>query len=119
MKEFFFWKVWSPSERRMTIAAFAVLFLALLFFIIKSIDPLSNVIRWNVLSELSETPSFVDVFQLGQWKYGVAVPSHLVTESFISSVMETDFLVVQLHSPGFRSFWLRLRPCRVSGISPA
>ncbi|GGC14386.1 hypothetical protein GCM10011325_46570 [Dyadobacter sediminis] len=80
----------------MTAVAFAVLLLSLLFFIIKSIDPLANVIRWNVLSELSEIPSVVDVFQLGQWKYGVAVPSHLVTESFIASVMETDFLVVQL-----------------------
>ncbi|KAA6439646.1 hypothetical protein FEM33_11420 [Dyadobacter flavalbus] len=80
----------------MTAGTFAVLLLALLFFITKSIDPLANVIRWNVLSELSEIPSVVDVFQLGQWKYGVAVPSHLVTESFIASVMETDFLVVQL-----------------------
>ncbi|MCF2491668.1 hypothetical protein [Dyadobacter sp. CY347] len=94
MKEFFFWKVWSPSERRMTVAAFLVLALALIFFAAKSIDPLGNVIRWNVISELSETTAVVDLLRLGEWQYGISTPSHLVTESFMASVMETDFLSV-------------------------
>ncbi|SKC19330.1 tetratricopeptide repeat protein [Dyadobacter psychrophilus] len=96
MKEFFFWKVWSPSERRMTVAAFLVLILALILLAVKSIDPLGNVIRWNVISELSETTAVVDVLQLGEWQYGVSTPTHLVTESFMASVMETDFLSVTL-----------------------
>lgn len=96
MKEFFFWKVWSPSERRMTVAAFLILLLALVFFAVKSIDPLGNVIRWNVISELSQTTAVVDVLRLGDWQYGISTPSHLVTESFMASVMETDFLSVKL-----------------------
>jgi hypothetical protein len=96
MKEFFFWKVWSPSERRMTVAAFLILFLALIFLAVKSINPLGNVVRWNVVSELSETTAVVDVLQLGEWQYGISTPSHLVTESFMASVMETDFLSVTL-----------------------
>ncbi|WP_026632587.1 tetratricopeptide repeat protein [Dyadobacter alkalitolerans] len=99
MKEFFFWKVWSPSERRMTVGAFLVLVLALVFFAVKSIDPLGNVIRWNVVSELSETTAVVDVLQIGEWQYGISTPSHLVTESFMASIMETDFLSVAL-------FWI-------------
>jgi Tfp pilus assembly protein PilF len=99
MKELFFWKVWSSSERRMAVAAFAVIFLAIIFFILRSIDPLSNVIRWNVVSELSEITSVVDVLQLGQWQYGISTPAHLVTESFMASVMEIDFLTIHI-------FWI-------------
>ena len=99
MKEFFFWKVWSPSERKLAVAAFLTLFLALLFFVFKSFDPLASVIRWNVVSELSETSAVVDILQLGPWQYGVSTPSHLVTETFMASVMETDFLTVTI-------FWI-------------
>lgn len=99
MKGLFFWKVWSPSERRITVAAFLLIFLSIVFFTIKSIDPLANVIRWNVLSELSDLSIVVDIFRLNQWQYGVSIPSHLVTESFIASVMETDFLTIRI-------FWL-------------
>jgi hypothetical protein len=96
MKEFFFWKVWSASERRMVTAALAVIVLAIVFFVFKSIDPLGNVIRWNVVSELSEITAVVDILQLGQWQYGISTPSHLVTESFMASVMEIDFWAVNL-----------------------
>ena len=96
MKDLFFWKVWSPSERRMAVLTLAVIFFAIVFFITKILDPLGNVIRWNVLSELSEVNAVTDVLQLGQWQYGISVPSHLVTESFAASVMETDLLTVQL-----------------------
>jgi Tfp pilus assembly protein PilF len=99
MKEFFFWKVWSPSERRMTIAAFLILALALTFFIIQCIDPLTNVIRWNVVSELSDITAVVDVLRIGQWQYGISTPSHLVTESFVSSVMEINLWTVNI-------FWI-------------
>jgi hypothetical protein len=99
MKELFFWKVWSPSERRTTLAALIIICLSLLFFIIKSLDPLSNVIRWNVLSELSDITSVVDILHIGQWQYGISTPSQLITESFVASVMETDLLTV-------RVFWV-------------
>jgi tetratricopeptide (TPR) repeat protein len=99
MKEFFFWRVWSVSERRAAVASLLILLLAILFFVLKGFDPLSNVIRWNVLSEVSEISTVVDVLRIGQWQYGVSVPSQLVTENFIASVMETDPVTVGL-------FWL-------------
>ncbi|MCE7063094.1 hypothetical protein [Dyadobacter sp. CY343] len=99
MKELFFWKVWSVSERRMALAALTVLFLAIAFFVLKCIDPLDNVIRWNVISELSEVSAVVDILQLGSWQYGVSTPTHLVNESLMASVMEVDHLT-------FRVFWI-------------
>jgi tetratricopeptide (TPR) repeat protein len=99
MKEYFFWKVWSLSERRTTITALVLILLALLFFVFNSIDPLSNVIQWNVLSEVAEIPTVVDILRIDQWQYGVSVPSQLVTESFIASVMETDLRMVGI-------FWI-------------
>ncbi|TDE08840.1 hypothetical protein [Dyadobacter psychrotolerans] len=96
MKELFFWKVWSPSERRTTVAALIILFLSILFFVFKSLDPLANVIRWNVLSEVAEISTVIDFLRIDQWQYGVTVPSQLVTENFIASVMETDILTVQI-----------------------
>jgi hypothetical protein len=94
MKEIFFWKVWSASERRMAVTMLAVLLLGILYFVFKSIDPLQNVIRWNVVSELSELNAVIDFLRIGQWQYGVSTPSHLVTENFMASVMEIDSLSV-------------------------
>jgi Tfp pilus assembly protein PilF len=99
MKELFFWRVWSTSERRAAVASLLIVFFAILFFILKGFNPLANVIRWNVLSEVSEISTVVDIFRIGQWQYGVSVPSQLVTENFIASVMETDPVTVGI-------FWL-------------
>jgi len=99
MKEFFFWKVWSRSERLAAVASLAVLFLSIVFFAFKIIDPLSNVIRWDVLSELSSINTVVDVLGIDQWQYGISVPSQLVSEQFMASTMETDFLSIRL-------FWI-------------
>ena len=96
MKELFFWRVWSSTERRISIAAFVTVILALLFFILKSIDPLANVIRWDVLSELSEISTVVDILKFDQWQYGISTPSNLVTEQFVASTMETDFLTIRI-----------------------
>lgn len=99
MNDLLFWKVWSPSERRMAVAALLVLVLGLVFLVWQFIDPLGNVVQWNVVSELSETTAVVDVLQLGQWQYGISTPTHLVTERFMSSVMEVNALAVCL-------FWI-------------
>jgi tetratricopeptide (TPR) repeat protein len=96
MKEFFFWRVWTGSERGMAIGGFLVILAALVFFAVHIIDPLGNVVRWDVLSELSTLDTVVDVLRLDQWQYGVAVPSHLVTEQFVASTMQTDFLLAQV-----------------------
>ena len=96
MKDLFFWRVWSSSERRTVIAALFVIILALIFFAVKSFDPLANVIQWNVLSELSSVSTVVDFLRLDQFQYGVSTPSQLVTENFVASVMETDLLTIQI-----------------------
>lgn len=96
MKELFFWKVWSSSERRITITAFLVILFSILFFIVKSVDPLANVIHWDVLSELSDISTVVDVLKFDQWQYGISGPSNLVTEQFVASTMQTDFLTVRI-----------------------
>jgi tetratricopeptide (TPR) repeat protein len=99
MKELFFWKVWSRSERGLAIGGLVVLFFSLLFLAFKMINPLANVIRWDVLSELSTVNSVIDVLRLDQWQFGVSVPSQLVSEQFVASTMETDFLTVKI-------FWI-------------
>jgi len=96
MKELFFWKVWSSYERRITITAFLVILFSILFFIVKSVDPLANVIHWDVLSELSDISTVVDVLKFDQWQYGISGPSNLVTEQFVASTMQTDFLTVRI-----------------------
>lgn len=99
MNDLLFWKVWSPSERRMAVGAFLILILGLAFLVWQCIDPLGNVVRWNVVSELLETTAVVDVLQLGPWQYGISTPMHLVTESFMSSVMEVNAVTIYL-------FWI-------------
>lgn len=99
MKEYFFWKVWSVSEKRTVLSVLALILLAIIFFILKSIDPLANTIQWNVLSEVNEVSSIIDFLRIGQWQYGVTVPTQLITENFIASVMETDLIMVHI-------FWL-------------
>lgn len=99
MNDLLFWKVWSASERWMAVVTFLVLILGLVFLASQCIDPLGNVVRWNVVSELSETTAVVDVLQLGQWQYGISTPTHLVTENFMSSVMEINAVTVYL-------FWI-------------
>ncbi|WP_025765227.1 hypothetical protein [Dyadobacter tibetensis] len=105
MKDIFFWKFWSSSERRLTVSVLALIALALLFLIWKSLDPLGNTIAWNVLSEVSETPALVDLLQLRQWQYGVSIPTQLVAEQFVASVMEPDqqgiYLFITLAITGF------------------
>jgi hypothetical protein len=96
MKELFFWKVWSRSERLLALFTFLILFISAVFFGIKIINPLSNVIHWDVLSELSTVNAVVDFLRIDQFQYGISVPSQLVSEQFVASTMETDFWAVRI-----------------------
>ncbi|GGN07760.1 hypothetical protein GCM10010967_49180 [Dyadobacter beijingensis] len=84
----------------MAVGAFLVLVLGIGFLVWQFADPLGNVVRWNVVSELSETSAVVDVLQLGQWQYGVSTPTQLVTESFMASVMEINAVTVYVFWAG-------------------
>ncbi len=94
MKDLYFWKAWSVSERRLVISVFIIIVISLVFLLFKSIDPLSNTVKWNVLSEAHETTAVIDIIQLGQFQFGITIPSQLISEQFIASVMETDLLSV-------------------------
>lgn len=106
MKELFFWKVWSRSERFLTWAVMGTLVFAILFLVFKLVNPLGNTVHWDVLSELSSVDAPIDVLQLGQWRYSVSVPSQLVSEQFQASAMTIDYLSV-------RVFWI----LAVAGLS--
>jgi tetratricopeptide (TPR) repeat protein len=96
MKHLFFWKVWAVTERRATIAALLILLLSVIFCLTQVYDPLRNVIRWDVLSELSMIDIVVDTLRIESWQYGVTVPSPVVTEQFVASMMEPDFWMVRI-----------------------
>ncbi len=93
MKELFFWRTWPAVDRRMAHWVVGILILSLLFLLAMLVDPLGNVVHWDVLSELSEVPSVVDILPLDGWQFGVTVPSYLTMEQFMSAPME---LPVQL-----------------------
>ncbi len=90
MKDLYFWKVWSASERRLVVSVFIIILISLVFLLFQSIDPIGNTIQWNVLSEAQETTSVIDLIKLDQFQFGVTVPSQLISEQFIASVMETS-----------------------------
>jgi Tfp pilus assembly protein PilF len=90
MKELFFWKSWPSAERRMARWTLGILALSLLFFLAMVADPLSHTIQWDILSELSEIPSVVDILPLDGWQFGVTVPSFLTTEQFVAAPMEIN-----------------------------
>jgi Flp pilus assembly protein TadD len=88
MKELFFWRAWPAAERRIAHWALGILSLSLLFFVATILDPLGNVVHWDVLSELSEIPSVVDILPLDGWQFGVTIPSYLTMEQFSAAPME-------------------------------
>lgn len=96
MKQLFFWKSWPSVEQKTAITALITLLLALVFFVIKIINPLENAVRWDVLTQLEDLPVLVDALRLDNWQFGISIPSHLVSEQFVASAMEVDFLALRL-----------------------
>lgn len=95
MKELFFWRAWPAAERRMAYWALGILSLGLVFFLAMIVDPLGNVVHWDVLSELSEVPSVVDILPLDGWQFGVTIPSFLTMEQFMAAPMELPVLLIR------------------------
>ena len=95
MKELFFWRAWPAIERRMAYWTLGILSLSLLFFLAMMADPLGNVVHWDVLSELSEIPSVVDILPLDGWQFGVTIPSYLTMEQFMAAPMELPVTLIR------------------------
>ena len=89
MKELFFWRAWPTAERRIAYWALGILSLSLLFFAAMISLSAQNVVHWDVLSELSEVPSVVDILPLDGWQFGVTIPSFLTMEQFGAAPMES------------------------------
>jgi Flp pilus assembly protein TadD len=98
MKELFFWRVWPAAERRIAHLALGILGLSLLFFLATIGEPLANMVHWDVLSELSEIPSVVDILPLDGWQFGVTIPSFLTTEQFMAAPMELPINLIRFGS---------------------
>lgn len=85
---------WHPRERIAALAVVFVLIMTMLLFLIKISDPLSNTAPWGVISEWQEIPAVIDRLQTSQGTFGIPVPSMLVKENFVASVMEIDLSVI-------------------------
>ena len=88
MKQLLFWRTWPAAEARTANWVLGILALTLLVFLANIIDPLGNAVHWDVLSELSEIPTVVDILPLDGWQFGVTVPSYLTMEQFGAAPME-------------------------------
>lgn len=120
MKQLFFWRAWPTAERRIAYWTLGIMSLSLLFFASMILDPLGNVVHWDVLSELSEIPSVVDILPLDGWQFGVTIPSFLTMEQFMAAPMELPVNLIRFGGTlaliGLASSWPRLPRYRVSGI---
>jgi len=85
---------WHLRERIAALAVVFLLILTMLLFLVKISDPLSNTAPWSVISEWKEIPTVIDRLETSQGTFGVPVPSMLVKETFVASVMEIEPSVV-------------------------
>ncbi|GHB53885.1 tetratricopeptide repeat protein [Persicitalea jodogahamensis] len=95
MKQLLFWRTWSTTEARVAHWVLGILALTLLAFLANILDPLENAVHWDVLSELSEITTVVDILPLDGWQFGVTVPSYLTMEQFGAAPMELPILMIR------------------------
>ena len=95
MKQLLFWRNWPTTEARTARWALGILALALLAFLANILNPLENAVHWDVLSELSEIPTVVDILPLDGWQFGVTVPSYLTMEQFGAAPMELPVYMIR------------------------
>lgn len=95
MKQLLFWRTWPTAEARTAYWVLGILALALIAFLANSLNPLENAVHWDVLSELSEIPTVVDILPLDGWQFGVTVPSYLTMEQFGAAPMELPVFMIR------------------------
>lgn len=61
---------------------------------------LQNVVRWDVLSELTELPATIGAFTDGLFDYAVTGKTYVVTEQFVASAMQVNTLAARLATLG-------------------
>ena len=88
MSSLLFWNQWSRPERLTYLFSFVSFIISLLLFGITWARGLSNVVRWDVLSELNELPIALHGFTDGLLDYAVSGKAYAVSEQFVASAMQ-------------------------------
>ena len=90
MSSLFFWKEWSRSYRLLYLGTLGLVFTALLFFVLAWARGLTNVVSWNVLSELNDLPITLHTFTDGLFDFAVPGTAYAVSEQFVTSAMRVQ-----------------------------
>lgn len=88
MPSLFFWSQWSRTGRLTYLLSLISFIISLLLFGIAWARGLGNVVRWDVLSELSELPITLHAFTDGLLDYAVNGKAYAVSEQFVASAMQ-------------------------------
>jgi len=97
---FYFWKNWSTAHRIAVWAGLGLLLAGLVGLLTTWTLGLANVVRWDVLSELTTVPVSVSVFSDGLLDYPIPGSAYLITEQFVASGMSLNLLALRLLALG-------------------
>ncbi|GAB3268566.1 hypothetical protein GCM10027347_38090 [Larkinella harenae] len=97
---FFFWKNWRTGHQTAYWTGLALFVLAIAGMIRAWIQGVQNVVRWDVLSELTDLSTPIGAFTDGLFDYSITGKSYLVTEQFVASTMQANELAARLVTLG-------------------
>ncbi|WP_266362182.1 tetratricopeptide repeat protein [Tellurirhabdus rosea] len=96
----FFWNKWSLAHRVSLGVGFLILLTVLAGFCTAWYLGLHNVVRWDVLSELSDIPATLARFTDGLFDFPIQGKAYIVTEQYVASAMEPNVLAARLAALG-------------------
>ena len=96
----FFWKNWNTAHRTAYWTGLLLFVTAIAGMIRAWVKGLQNVVRWDVLSELTELPASIGTFTDGLFDYSVAGKAYVVTEQFVASAMQVNVMAAKLVTLG-------------------
>lgn len=88
MSSLFFWKDWNRTYRFTYLVSLIVFSISIVLFIIAWVRGLSNVVNWDILSELNELPVTFQAFSDGLLDYAVNGKAYAVSEQFVAGSMQ-------------------------------
>ncbi|GAB4015465.1 tetratricopeptide repeat protein [Spirosoma koreense] len=88
MSSLFFWKDWGRTYRLTYLASLSCFIISILVFLVAWARGLSNVVHWDVLSELNELPVTFHTFSDGLLDYAVNGKAYAVSEQFVAGAMQ-------------------------------
>ncbi|MGA0557143.1 hypothetical protein ACO2Q8_10855 [Larkinella sp. VNQ87] len=96
----FFWKHWNTGHQTAYWTGLVLFVAAMVGMVWAWMLGLQNVVRWDVLSELTELPASIGTFTDGLFDYSIPGKSYIVTEQFVASVMQINGLAARLVTLG-------------------